>query len=138
LNEEDLTDLALLRLDVMVALSVRENDVPGNVYSAHLLPDNREKKVWEIDPASSLTQLLELDFYSWIQALEDEFQRGQRAIAIKGAEERAILLSVSRESRTTLEDSMEELKELAETSGVQAVNDDPTPQSFSCHLLQVS
>ena len=122
LNDEDLTDLALLRLDVMVALSVREDDVPGNVYSAHLLPDNREKKVWEIDPASSLTQLLELDFYSWIQALEDEFQRGQRAIAIKGGEERAILLSVSRESRTTLEESMEELKELAETSGVQAVH----------------
>ena len=122
LNEEDLTDLALLRLDVMVALSVGENDVPGNVYSAHLLPDNREKKVWEIDPPSTLTQLLELDFYSWIEALEDEFQRGQRAIALKGAEERAILLSVSRESRTVLEDSMEELKELAETSGVQVVD----------------
>ena len=122
LNEEDLTDLALLRLDVMVALSVGENDVPGNVYSAHLLPDNREKKVWEIDPTSTLTQLLELDFYSWIEALEDEFQRGQRAIALKGAEERAILLSVSRESRTVLEDSIEELKELAETSGVQVVD----------------
>jgi len=122
LNEEDLTDLALLRLDVMVALSVGENDVPGNVYSAHLLPDNREKKVWEIDPTSTLTQLLELDFYNWIEALEDEFQRGQRAIALKGAKERAILLSVSRESRTVLEDSIEELKELAETSGVQVVD----------------
>ena len=122
LNEEDLTDLALLRLDVMVALSVRENDVPENVYSAHLLPDNREKKVWEIDPTSTLTQLLELDFYNWIEALEDEFQRGQRAIALKGAKERAILLSVSRESRTVLEDSIEELKELAETSGVQVVD----------------
>jgi len=122
LNEEDLTDLALLRLDVMVALSVLENDVPGNVYSAHLLPDNREKKVWEIDPASTLTQLLELDFYNWIKALEDEFQRGQRAIALRGVEERAILLSVSRESRATLEESMEELKELAETSGIQVVD----------------
>ena len=132
LNEEDLTDLALLRLDVMVALSVGENDVPGDVYSAHLLPDNREKKVWEIDPASTLTQLLELDFYSWIQALEDEFQRGQRAIAIRGAEERAILLSVSRESRITLEDSMEELKELAGTSGVQVVDTViQRPQSLS-------
>jgi GTP-binding protein HflX len=132
LNEEDLTDLALLRLDVMVALSVGENDVPGNVYSAHLLPDNREKKVWEIDAASTLPQLLELDFYSWIQALEDEFQKGQRAIALRGAEERAILLSVSRESRTTLEESMEELKELAETSGVQVVDTViQRPQSLS-------
>ncbi len=136
LNEEDLTDLALLRLDVMVALSVRENDVPGNVYSAHLLPDNREKKVWEIDPTSTLTQLLELDFYNWIQALEDEFQRGQRAIALRGAEERAILLSVSRESRTTLEESMEELKELAETSGVQVVDAMiQRPQSLSSATL---
>ena len=122
LNEEDLTDLALLRLDVMVALSVRENDIPENVYSAHLLPDNREKKVWEINPPSTFGQLLELDFYNWIQALEDEFQRGQRAMALRGTEERAILLSVSRESRTTLEESMEELKELTETSGVQVVD----------------
>jgi GTP-binding protein HflX len=117
LSEEDLTDLALLRLDMMVALTVNGNGHPGLIYSAHLLPDNPEKKVWEIGPPLSLGQL-DMDFLKWVQSLEDEFQRGQRSIALKGPKEKAILLSVSKGSRESLERSMEELRELAESSGV--------------------
>lgn len=122
LNEEDLTDLALLRLDMMVALSVSEDGSPGFIHSAHLLPDNREKKVWEIGSPSSLAQVTDIDFLKWIQSLEEEFQRGQRSITLKGAKEKAILLSVARESREAMENSMEELKELAESSGVEVVD----------------
>ena len=42
LTEEDLTDLALLRLDMIIALTVNEDGMPGRTYSAHLLPDNPE------------------------------------------------------------------------------------------------
>ena len=121
LTEEDLTDLALLRLDMMVALNVNGNGVPGLIHSAHLLPDNPEKKVWEIDPPSSVSHL-DIDFLKWIQSLEDEFQRGQRSIPLKGVKEKAILISVSKENRESLENSMEELKELAESSGVFVVD----------------
>ena len=120
LSEEDLTDLALLRLDMMVALTVDGNGHPGLIYSAHLLPDNPEKRVWKIEPPLSLGQL-DVDFLKWVQSLEDEFQRGQRSIALKGPKEKAILLSVSKESRENLERSMEELRELAESSGVFVV-----------------
>ena len=48
LTEEDLTDLALLRLDMMVALSVSEDGSPGFIHSAHLLPENREKRVCRV------------------------------------------------------------------------------------------
>ncbi len=101
---------------MMVALTVNGTD-PGLIHSAHLLPDNPNKKVWEIDSPSSLSQF-DIDFQKWVQSLEDEFQRGQRSIPLKGATEKAILISVSRESRESLENSMEELKELAESSGV--------------------
>jgi GTP-binding protein HflX len=121
LTEDDLTDLALLRLDMMVALTVSQNGHPGLTYLAHLLPDNREKKAWEIDPPISFGRL-EIDFLRWIQALEDEFQRGQRSIPLKGSKEKAILLSVSKGSRGLLESSMDELKELAESSGVFVVD----------------
>jgi GTP-binding protein HflX len=121
LTEEDLTDLALLRLDMMVALAVDGNGYPGPIYLAHLLPNNPEKKVWAVDQPSSIGQL-DVDFSKWIQSLEDEFQRGQRGIALKGSKEKAILLSVSRESREKLESSMEELKELAKSSGVFVVD----------------
>ncbi len=121
LTQEDLTDLALLRLDMIVALAVEGDGIPGLIYSAHLLPDNPEKKAWEIDPPSSL-RYLDTDFLKWIQSLEDEFQKGQRSVALRGPQERAILLSVSKESRENVERSMEELKELAESSGVFVVD----------------
>ena len=121
LTEEDLTDLALLRLDLMVSITANGMGQPELIHSAHLLPDNPNKKVWEIAPPSSLGHL-DFDFLKWIQSLEDEFQKGQRSIAIKGSREKAILLSVSKENRESLENSMEELKELAESSGVLVVD----------------
>jgi len=121
LNEEDLTDLALLRLDMMVAVHVNGNKTSGLTHTAHLLPGNPDNKVWEIDLPSSVRHF-DMDFLNWIQSLEDEFQKGQRAIPLKGVKEKAILISVSKERRERLENSMEELKELAESSGVFVVD----------------
>ncbi|HUL36784.1 MAG TPA: GTPase HflX [Thermodesulfobacteriota bacterium] len=121
LTGEDLTDLALLRLDMMVAINTNGSDGLGLVHSAHLLPDNPDKKVWEIDPPSPVSHL-DVDFLKWIQSLEDEFQRGQRSIQLKGVKEKAILISVSKENRENLENSMEELRNLAESSGVFVVD----------------
>jgi len=121
LTGEDLTDLTLLRLDMMMALIIEEKNSPERFHSAHLLPDNPDKKVLEINPPSSRVDL-DVDFLRWIQSLEDEFQRGQRSIPLKGAKEKAILISVSKENREKLENSMEELKELAESSRVFVVD----------------
>ena len=121
LTGEDLTDLTLLRLDMIVALIAGGKGSPGRTYSAHLLPDNPAQKVWEVQPPSSMGGL-DFDFLKWIQSLEDEFQRGQRSVPLKGAKEKGILISVSRESREKLEYSLEELKELAESSRVFVVD----------------
>ncbi len=120
LTEEDLTDLALLRLDMMVALSMDGRRGEESVQIAHLLPDNPERKTLEVAPPSLLRQL-DIDFLKWIQSLEDQFQKGQRAVSTRGMREKAILISVSREKREVIEHSMEELKALAESSGVQVV-----------------
>jgi GTP-binding protein HflX len=106
---------------MMVALTVSGNGLPGLVYWAHLLPDNPEKRGWEMGPPSPLAGL-DIDFSKWVQSLEDEFQRGQGWVPLKGSGEKAILISVSKGSRETLERSMEELKELSETSGVFVVD----------------
>jgi GTP-binding protein HflX len=121
LTEEDLTDLALLRLDLIVALTLDGNGYPVLVHSAHLLPDNPEKKTWTVDPPVPLGRL-DTDFSKWIQGLEDEFQRGQRAVPLRQPREKAILISVSRGDRLDLEESMAELKELAESTGVFVVD----------------
>jgi GTP-binding protein HflX len=106
---------------MIVALTVDGNGYPGRLHLAHLLPDNPDKKVWEIDPPSSVSHF-DVDFLEWIQSLEDEFQRGQRSIPLKGVKEKAILISVSKETRESSENSMEELKELAGSSGVFVVD----------------
>ena len=132
LTGEDLTDLAFLRLDMIMALNAEVNGSSSRpIHSAHLLPDNPDKKVWEIDPPTSVSQL-DVDFLNWIQSIEDEFQRGQKSIPLKGVTEKAILISVSRENRESLVNSMEELKELAESSGVFVVDSIiQRPQSIS-------
>ncbi|HYA92915.1 MAG TPA: GTPase HflX [Thermodesulfobacteriota bacterium] len=131
LTEEDLTDLALLRLDMMVALDADGTGFSGVIHSAHLLPDNPDKKVWEISPPSSVSHF-DVDFLKWVQSLEDEFQKGQKSIPLKGVREKAILISVSKENRESLVNSMEELKELAESSGVFVVDSIiQRPQSIS-------
>jgi GTP-binding protein HflX len=121
LTGEDLTDLTLLRLDMIMALMIDGKSSSTRFHSAHLLPDNPDKKVWEVHPPSFVGDL-DLDFLKWIQSLEDEFQRGQRSVPLKGSREKAILISVSKESREKLEHSMEELKELAESSQVFVVD----------------
>ena len=121
LTEEDLTDLVLLRLDMMVVVNGDGTNSLGWFHSAHLLPDNPDKKVWEVNPPSSIDDV-DVDFLKWIQSLEDEFQKGQRSIHLKGTKEKAILISVSKESREKLENSMEELRELAESSRVFIVD----------------
>src|SRR5262249_32322182 len=40
LTQDDLADLALLRLDLMAAIDVRSDGLPGIVRAAHLLPAN--------------------------------------------------------------------------------------------------
>ena len=42
LTADDLTDLALLRLDLVCAIEARPDGLPGKAYTAHLIPENQE------------------------------------------------------------------------------------------------
>ena len=46
---DDMTDLALLRFDVMVALDVGADGLPGRAHVASLLPDNPEGRRWDVE-----------------------------------------------------------------------------------------
>jgi GTP-binding protein HflX len=120
LTEEDLTDLALLRLDLIASVGVDENGMPTVVRIAHLLPDNPSGKVWQIlEPAPP--SLLELDFTSFIKSLEDEIARSVKARSVPGMVERAYLIGKTVGKEWEIEESLEELEELARSSGVQVV-----------------
>ncbi|MFQ5911708.1 MAG: GTPase HflX [Nitrospinota bacterium] len=132
LSRDDLTDLALLRLDLMAALTLQEGTqpvLPGDVHLAHLLPENPENKPWEIlDPVP--LDRLELNCAALTEHLERELTRVQGGRARIDHRERVILVHVAGSHRTRdngpgslaarrdPEASLEELKELARSSGL--------------------
>lgn len=118
LSQDDLTDLALLRLDLMVALAVGRDGLPGRVDYAHLLPPVPGGESVEVRSVPSIHDL-DLDFAAFTRALEAELERKvDDTIDLSDGRERAILISVSQAPRQETEDSLEELAELARTADV--------------------
>lgn len=115
LTHDDLNDLALLRLDMVSAVEVLPDGLPGKVHSAHLIPENPSGEFWQLLEPTPSSQL-NLNFSAFIKALEDEFVKVQRTRKVE-APNRAILVSVETADRNG--NAVEELKELAESSGVQ-------------------
>jgi GTP-binding protein HflX len=116
-----LTDLALLRLDAMVALTMDERGLPKLAYVGSLRPGSDAG-----DPVDLLKPTppanLDIDFPAWIHDIEDELGRLDRTRKI-GNSEGAILVSVSAgRSADELEAHLTELVELARSAGVEVVD----------------
>ena len=116
LSQDDLMDLALLRLDAVAALTVADGQ-PGAIQVAHLLPQPVNGQSWAILHARQVGAL-NLDFEALVASLEAEFAR----VAPHGpgrGRERAILIGVTGTQRHAAEDSMAELTELARSAGME-------------------
>ncbi len=122
LNDDDFTDLALLRLDYIAAVEVLDTGLPGAVHRAHLLPANDADTPWSVLPRISVHDLPD-DCLAQIEALEDEFARGRDGRALDAGHDRAILMHVSRSPHSVAQDSLDELKELARSAGIQVVHE---------------
>jgi GTP-binding protein HflX len=118
LSADDLADLALLRLDLMVAIEVGEQGLPGTVNYGHILPANRAGKSVEVLQAPSIYEL-DLDLSSFLRALDAELElKMAETVDLSDTREKAILISVSQDSRRETDDSLDELEELARTADV--------------------
>jgi GTP-binding protein HflX len=126
LTQDDLTDLALLRLDLMSIIQVEKpTGLPGMVYSAHLLPtsaaslhENGASLPYEfLEP--NIPSQLDTDFSSLITSLESEMARvRQTARAQDSKGDRVILVGVTAGYIDEAEESMAELEELALSADV--------------------
>jgi len=121
LTRDDHTDLALLRLDLVAALEVRDGGLPGKVHYAHLLPENPRGDMWKDEEAGGVHDLA-YDPLEGALALEEEFARARAARRTGGAE-RAILVGFAGKARgrEEAEASLVELRELARTAGVEVL-----------------
>jgi GTP-binding protein HflX len=137
LSRDDHTDLALLRLDSVTAIEVRDDGLPGKVHLAHLLPENPQKALWKDELAASVHDL-DYDAVGGPLALEEEFARAS-ALRRTGGRERAILVGVGGgkgKGRAEADSSLAELRELARTAGVEVIDAsvqmrrDPDPRTL--------
>src|SRR4030095_11728823 len=135
LTQDDLTDLALLRLDLMAAIDVRSDGMPGLVRAAHVLPANGQTTTTipvEIDDAIStaddsaiwgfldpqVPSQLDIDFIDLIESLEEELARARNVRNQRDQRDRAILVGVTTGSTSSAQESVNELRELARSAGV--------------------
>jgi GTP-binding protein HflX len=130
LTRDDLTDLALLRLDLMAAIEVDDRTgLPGLVRAAHLLPvvvaepatNGKAKHFAFLDPA--LPAQLHVDFLGLIDALEAEMARNRRTSRRTGSTDMAILVNVTTGPLIDAEDSLAELRELTQSAGVAVLDE---------------
>ncbi len=121
LDRDDLTDLALLRLDAMVAVTMDAEGRPRLAHVASLRPTTgADSPVELLDPAPPAN--LDFDFRSWIRDIEAEFGKTDLTREIAGAEG-AILVSVSAgRSPGDIEARLQELMELSQTAGVEVID----------------
>ncbi len=121
LSRDDMTDLELLRLDAMAAIGVREDGLPGRLVYAHLMPSPETAKIETIDLRDFYS--LDLDFSAFIRALDQEMEDvAQETVALDDGRERALLISVGQGSRKVVEDSLDELEELARTADLAVID----------------
>ena len=127
LTRDDLTDLALLRLDFVAAIGVKDDGQPGVLHYAHLLPIDGSGQFWRTTTLASIHDE-QPDVASTLDALEDEFARAAPARKV-GGRERAVLVGVGLDGkRSNLEASLAELNELARTAGVEVVDSVAQPR----------
>jgi GTP-binding protein HflX len=120
LTKDDLTDLALLRLDLMGAITLTADGRADQVHLAHILPQRRNAQPYAILPPHAPNQL-NLDCLNLIKALEDELAQGTALYESKAGRERALLISVTATAGKKDRDSLKELEELARSNRIAVV-----------------
>ncbi|WP_319408699.1 GTPase HflX [uncultured Desulfosarcina sp.] len=121
LTQDDLTDLALLRLDLMAVITMTETGAPEAIHWAHILPGGSESSPYQImDPIPPFRP--EIDCIDMIQALEAELARKKTDTGSQAGSERALLVSVFTGSRKDAVDSLDELKELTRTANISIID----------------
>ena len=121
LTQQDLTTLALLRLDLVAAIGIGENGLPADMSVAHIVPPNPQGRLHSVLPAKPF-HAWDLDCLSLIESVESDLANARTGHDVSHATEGAILISASSASRTAQEDRMEELIELARSSNLSVLD----------------
>lgn len=121
LSHDDLTDLALLRLDLMAVITLDPQGLPNRIHWAHILPGDLRQAPYQIRESLQPGQL-NMGCRELIQALEREMAQLQDSLRAAPGTERALLVSVTTAARKKALDSIAELVELSRSGGIEVVD----------------
>ena len=121
LTGDDLTDLALLRLDMMAVITSDEKGIPQKIHAAHIMPVQADQKPYQILPPMNPGNL-NIGCGALIAALEDELSRASIGHDAASGSERALLVGVTSNNKAESRESMAELRELALSGGIDVVD----------------
>ncbi|MCL2313944.1 MAG: GTPase HflX [Proteobacteria bacterium] len=119
LSQDDLTDLALLRLDMVAALGMDKNGALEKLFLGHLLATKEGEEAGALWQTQEMALSKQPDAQALIEALEEEFGRLYTQTK-RGNQERALLVAVHvGKPRKEAEEGLAELEELARTAGLE-------------------
>jgi GTPase len=122
LTDDDLTDLAMLRFDLIAALLLSPEETQPSIQIASLLPSMDAKSPYRVERPQSFNTL-QMDFATFVRELEISLEKALKGgEEVRVGEERGILISVTKQAREEAEDSLDELKELSRTAGVEVLD----------------
>jgi GTP-binding protein HflX len=126
----------MLRFDMIAALMLQPDDLHPAIQIASLIPFTAAKSPYRLEPPQPISRL-QMDFAAFVTELEISLEKALKGgEEVRGGEERGILISVTRLAREEAEDSLDELKELARTAGVEVLDTViQRPRQFNARYL---
>jgi len=120
LTQDDLTDLALLRLDLIMALGVGKSGGLQDVYVAHNVPSSTTNQGYkQLQPCAF--PLFQMNCQEFIQSLEQDILKGCQVSQEGVREGRALLVSVGTGHVSFQQERMEELQELVRAQDIEVL-----------------
>ncbi|MEC9493348.1 GTPase HflX [Flexistipes sp.] len=119
LTDDDFTDLVLLRLDSVSAVTMDENGNPLQMHSAHIMPPDADKPYEVFTDKDPYDQ--KLDYSSFIKSLEEEVESKTKQLHETKLYESAILIGVY-SNKYEAGESMAELRELAASAKIEVMD----------------
>lgn len=113
-TKEDMTDLLLVRLDLIVAIEVKPDGLPGKTHLAYLVPTDSTRWTTEVYPTPHEMRENPLTLIE----LAEAHMRQITGIVTEGVP-RVMLVGITGQSVDKAEESMAELRELARTAGLE-------------------
>lgn len=119
LEEDDLTDLALLQLDAVATIEVLPDGLPGRVHLATLLPPDAGEP-HRVEEIASIHDW-DRDFAAEIEDLEAQFAKNTQLTRVDG-KEGVILVGITLDDAERAKRGLAELERLADTAGLQVLD----------------